>query len=491
MSQSDFYLAVDLGAESGRVIKGSVSNEKIELEEIHRFQNGPVEQDGSLRWDFEKLMNNVLEGLEKACKACGGKVAGVGVDSWGVDFGLLDDGGKLIENPYHYRDSRTDGIMDKVFEKMSRREIYDNTGIQFMQLNTIFQLYSMAAADSGVLKKAKTFIPMADLVAYHLCGRGYAEYTLASTTQLMDMNTSQWSQKIFDGLGLPMGIMPEVINPGTVAGKFTEEIEKRVGASAPVIAVGSHDTASAVAAVPATEKNWAYLSSGTWSLMGVETPKPRITDKTFEYQFTNEGGICNTIRLLKNIMGLWIVQECRRHWLAAGDDYSYSQLTQMAAEGPAFARIVNPNDPGFLAPGEMPERVNEYLKNNAQQPIEDRGTMIRSVLESLAQYYRMTVERIEDINQAPIDVLHMVGGGIQNTLLCQFTADALGKNVVAGPIEATATGNILMQAIGTGKIDSLATARRIVAASFEPATYQPQNHDVWNEKYPEYKKLFT
>ena len=490
MAEVKKYIAVDLGAESGRVMLGSVSSERLALEEIHRFDNGPIEQNGSLRWDFERLVSEVKAGIGKAAKAARAQVWGIGVDSWGVDFGLLDADGKLIENPYHYRDSQTNGMMDRAFELMSKREIYENTGVQFMQLNSIYQLLAMRLNNSVALAKAKTLIFIADLFSYFLCGKIFAEYSLASTSQFMDMRTGSWSKEVLDRLSLPANIMPKIIAPGTIVGQLTAEIGRKLGCGpVPVIAVGSHDTALAVAAVPAVaDSNWAYLSSGTWSLMGVEVPQAIVNDKTFEYSFTNEGGVENTIRLLKNIMGLWLMQECRRKWQREGADLSYAELAAMAEKAKPFAGHINVDHSGFLAPGDMPKRINDYLTKAGHKPVRDKGQMIRMILESLALKYRSIMEAVEDVAGHRIDVLHVVGGGIKNELLCQFTANALGKKVITGPAEATASGNILMQAKATGQIKTLAEARRILRNSFELKEYQPQQTALWQEQYEKSKQ---
>jgi len=481
------YIAVDLGAESGRVMLGLVSADKLILEEIHRFDNRPIEQNGSLRWDFNRLFSEVKAGISRVIKRGGSQICGIGIDSWGVDFGLIDSDGKLIENPYHYRDSRTNAMCEKAFELVGKREIYENTGLQFLQFNTVYQLLAMRLGPPHVrrtLAKAKSLIFMADLFAYHLCGRVYGEYSLASTSQLMDMRTGQWSKEVFDKLSLPIGIMPDVVKPGTVVGELTGEIRNELGCGAiAVIAVGSHDTASAVAAVPAGDTNWAYLSSGTWSLIGVEVPEAIINEKSFEYSFTNEGGVENTIRLLKNIMGLWLVAECKRQWQKDGAQFTYAELTEMAHKAQPFTAYIDPDYGEFLSPGDMPKRINNYLADTGQRTIDDKGRMIRVVLESLAFKYRWAVERIEDITGSRIDCLHIVGGGIQNELLCQFAANAAGKRVITGPIEATASGNILMQAKATGQIKSLAEAREIVRNSFELKEYQPQEAPLWEEAY--------
>ncbi len=488
MRQGRQYIAVDLGAESGRVMVGAVLGNKLGLKEVYRFSNGPIEEDLSLRWDFDKLFSEVKTGITKAIKQSNGEASGIGVDSWGVDYGLLGGNGRLIENPYHYRDSRTDGIMKKAFELMDKREIYENTGLQFMQLNTLYQLLSMRLADSKSLSGAKRLIFMADLVSYYLCGRAYAEYTLGSTSQFMDMRTGRWSREIFNKFSLPINIMPELVKPGIVVGQLNKEVAEEIGCKPiDVIAVGSHDTASAVAAVPAENNRWAYLSSGTWSLAGVEVSKAIINDKTFDYEFTNEGGVENTIRLLKNIMGLWIVQECRKQWQQDGFDLSYADLTAMAEKAEPFAGYIDPDYSEFFLPGDMPARINNYLAKTCQKVISDKGQMVRVILESLALKYRSMVEAIEDITEKPIEILHIVGGGVQNEVLCQFTANAIGKKVIAGPIEATAIGNILMQAKAKGQIKSLAELREIVRNSFELKEYQPKDSKLWNQQYEKIK----
>lgn len=493
MAEKKQYIAVDLGAESGRVMLGQISDFEFELKKIYRFSNGPVEEDNSLRWDFNRLFSELKTGLAKAVKDSNGNIYGIGVNSWGADFGLIDVRGRLIENPYHYRDSRTDGMMEKAFELMPREDIYKNTGIQFMQLNTIYQLLAMREANSPALQQAHKLIFMADLVSYYLCDKVFAEYTLASTSGLMNMKTGQWAQEVFDRFSLSIDIMPEVISPGTIVGPLKSELADELGIEPiPVIAVGSHDTASAVAAVPAPGNNsWAYLSSGTWSLMGVEIPKPIIDENTLKYEFTNEGGVENTIRLLKNIMGLWLVQECRRQWQKEGEDLSYARLASLAREAKPFAAHINPNDSSFLSPGNMPAKINEQLSALSPARVEDKGQLIRAILESLAFYSRRVIERIEEITGQYIEVLHMVGGGIQNELLCQFTADAIGRKIMAGPIEATASGNVLMQAMAIGQIKSLPETRALIGNSFQLKEYLPIEPEEWNREYATIEKIFA
>ncbi len=484
MAKKASYIAVDLGAESGRVMLGRIADGRLSLEQIHRFSNGPVEGQKALQWDFDRLLSEIKIGIGQAVKKADGKVRGIGVDTWGVDFGLLGADGQLIERPYHYRDSRTNGMMDKAFTLMPKQRIYESTGIQFMQLNSLYQVLAMRLANLPALARTERLLFMADLFTYFLCGKAVGEYTLASTSQMMDMKTGRWSQPIFDELSLPRKIMPEIVMPGTVVGDLTDAVAKEIGCpKIPVIAIGSHDTASAVLGVPAADDKWAYLSSGTWSLMGVELPGAVINDKSFKYEFTNEGGVENTIRLLKNIMGLWLVQECKRQWQREGQDLSYGELTRLAAAAKPFFGHIECDRSEFLAPGDMPGRINKCLSETGQKPTQDRGQMVRLILESLALKYRSVLHAIEDVTDRAIDVLHIVGGGIQNELLCQFTANAIGRKVVTGPIEATASGNVLMQAKAAGQLKSIDEARAVIRDSFELKQYQPQDTALWEKQY--------
>ena len=486
MADAKRYIAVDLGAESGRVMLGRLAAGRLELTEVQRFPTGAVEEKGSLRWDFERLLGHIMVGIGKAAAEAGGPVSGIGVDSWGVDFGLLDEGGRLIERPYHYRDRRTDGMLEAAFERMPKREIYEQTGIQFMQINTAYQLLAMRLSGAEALKRAKHLVMIADLVAHHLCGQVYCDYGLGSTSQLMDMRRGQWSEVLFEKLDLPWEIMPEVVPSGRVMGKLKRQIAAELGCEQiPVITVGSHDTACAVAAAPAPagSDRWAYISSGTWSLVGAEVGAAIINDKTYEHQFTNEGGVDGTIRLLKNSTGLWLVQECRRQWQMEGREYSYGELARLAGAARPFAATIDPNAQAFLAPSAMADTVNAQLAATEQQEIGEPGQLVRVILESLALNYREILERLEDITGETLEVVHVVGGGIQNELLCQFTAEATGKRVVAGPVEATASGNVLMQARADGQLNSLAELREVVRNSFELRTYEPTEAGKWQEQY--------
>jgi len=485
------YIAVDLGAESGRVMLGAVQNGILGMLEVHRFENAPIREDGALKWDFRNILSEVKKGISAAVRKSEGKVSGIGVDSWGVDYGLLGSDGELLENPYHYRDERNKEMMQRAFELLGKEEIYANTGLQFMQINTIYQLLSSRINNPELLGKAEKLVFIADLLCYYLSGRISAEYSLASTSQLMDMHNGKWSEIIFGRLGLPIEIMPEVVKPGTISGPLRNDLCEEFGCEPiNVIASASHDTACAVAAVPAeAEENWAYLSSGTWSLIGIESAEAYIGEKSLKYSFTNEGGVEGTIRFLKNITGLWILQECRRQWQAEGEERSYGQLADMARRAEAFFGYIDTDDKSFLSPGNMPEKINNFLSGTGQQRLNDKGQTARVILESLAFKYRKVIDDIFEITGKNTDVLHIVGGGIKNTALCEFTADALGKKVITGPAEATAAGNILMQARATGQIKSLRELRQIVKNSFRLKEYLPVDGDNWERQYNKIKDL--
>lgn len=481
MAHKTNYIAVDLGAESGRVMLATLEHERFSIRQMHRFANGPVNEGGSLRWDVDALMREITFGV-KAAASEAGTVAGLGLDTWGVDFGLMDANGQLLEKPYHYRDGRTDGMIDEAGRLAgSKWEVYANSGIQFMPFNTLYQLMGCQRQTPQSQAAAKQLLFMPNLLMTLLGARPCAEYTIASTSQMMDMHTGQWSKTLMEKLNLPLHLLPEVVTPGQKIGQLKSDIAvNKDGSAIPIIAVGTHDTASAVAAVPATGRQpWAYLSSGTWSLMGIESPKPVIDNKTFAYALTNEGGVENTIRLLKNIMGLWIVQECRRHWKTEGQSLDYATIAQLATTAKPFTAWIDPDDMTFFAPGQMPDKINAFLTQTGQSPIYDKGQMVRIVLESLAVRYRQVIGMLEDVSDKTIQTLHIIGGGSQNELLNQLAADATGKTVVTGPIEATVLGSVLMQAIACGQIGSLEHGRQIVAASVETQTYSPRPDSRW------------
>lgn len=487
---NNMFLALDLGAESGRGLLGAVSDKKIELTELHRFSNGPVRTGDELHWDTLRLWSEMKQALALAFKKTD-RLAGVGIDTWGVDFGLLARDGQLLGNPFHYRDARTNGILEKAFAIVEREKIFECTGVQFMQLNTLFQLLAMRLQNSPLLEAAETMLLMPDLFNYWFTGRKCAEFTIATTTQAYDPRQGRWADELIEKLGLPRRIFPEIVPTGTVLGPVCPDIREELGATdVPVICSAEHDTGSAVAAVPAVGgKRWAFLSSGTWSLMGTEVDKPVINEHAQRFNFTNEGCFGGTFRFLKNILGLWLIQECRRTWEREGTSYSYDQLATMAAEAEPFLAILNPDDPSFLAPGDMPSRIAEFCRRTGQQGPKKPGQFVRVCLEGLAMSYRQTLERIEICTGRSIEVLHAVGGGIQNTQLSQWTADVLGRTVIAGPIEATATGNIAIQAIAAGVLADLPTARRVIARSFEPVVYEPADSASWEKPYKQFEQL--
>lgn len=490
-STSD-YLALDLGAESGRGLLGKFDGDRLSLDEVHRFPNGPVRMLDTLHWDTPRLFDDMKTVLRKAAADGGGaSLDGIGVDTWGVDFGLVGRGETLLGNPVHYRDARTDGMIEAACALLPRERIYEVTGLQFLQFNTIYQLLAMRRAQSPLLEVAESLLMMPDLFGWLFTGRRAVERTNASTTQLLDPRTREWSDAICQALDLPRAILPELIDPGTELGPLRGALAEEVGlsrAGVSVIAPATHDTASAVAAVPVRSSwnpnsppDWCYLSSGTWSLLGVEVPSPVINAETLRCNFTNEGGVSGTTRLLKNIMGLWLVQECRRTWARAGRDWSYEELVAEAERARPFAALVNPDDTSFLAPGDMPARIAAFCQRTGQTPPADVGGFVRCAMESLALRYRWAVERLEAILGTTIRVIHIVGGGSRNASLCQFTADACGREVHAGPIEATAAGNVLLQMMARGKIGSLSDARAVVARSFPVVVYDPRETAAWDD----------
>jgi len=495
MATTSNYLALDLGAESGRGLLGCFDGQHLGLEEIHRFPNSPVRMMDTLYWDLPRLFDEVKTALRQGAVRSG-EFSGVGIDTWGVDFGLVGRGETLLGNPVHYRDARTDGMLEAAFERIPRARMYEITGLQFLPFNTVYQLLALVRSGSPLLEVAETLLMMPDLFGWLLTGRRAGERTNASTTQLLDVRNGTWSDELCRGLELPRAILPEVIEPGSELGALCPSVAAEVGLTRPVtvIAPATHDTASAVAAVPAmiistpaspslsgALPDWCYLSSGTWSLLGVEVPRPVINAETMRYNFTNEAGVAGTTRLLKNIMGLWLVQECRRTWARAGRELSYKELTARAQDAPPFVTLVDPDDVTFLAPGDMPARLAAFCTRTGQVPPGDEGAMVRCCLECLALKYRWAIDRLESILGTTIKTIHVVGGGTKNTLLCQFTADACGRPVYAGPVEATAIGNILMQAIGCGRLGSIADLRAVVARSFPVMIYEPQNATAWSD----------
>lgn len=481
------FLAFDLGAESGRGILGAFDGQKLELEIINRFANGAVRTLDTLHWDVLALHAAMLATL-RLTAARHGRIDGLGVDTWGVDFALLGRDGGLLGNPRHYRDPHTEGVMEAAFGRLPREEIFRHTGIQFMRFNTLFQLLAMQRDRSPLLDAAQTLLFMPDLFHYFFTGIKVNEYTDASTSQMLDPHTRGWAYDLLRAFGLPANVLGTLIQPGTVLGPLRPSIVSDTGINAaPVIAPASHDTASAIVAVPASAASWAYISSGTWSLMGVELDQPLVGPAALQANFTNEGGVGGTTRFLKNIMGLWLVQECRRAWERAGPSYSYDDLMRQAETAPAFASLVNPNDPSFILPANMPAALADFCRRSGQPAPDGVGGTVRCALESLALCYRWVLERLEALTGRRAEIIHIVGGGCQNGLLNQFTADACNRPVLAGPVEATAIGNVLVQALGGGVLGSLADAREVVRRSFEVRTFTPQEPVAWQAPYERFR----
>ncbi len=490
MSREAKFLAFDLGAASGRGILGSLDGGILNLQVIHRFANGPVQVLDSLHWDVLQMQEEIKHGLEICAREYGTELDGIGFDTWGVDFALIGRNNTLLGHPYHYRDKFTDGMMEEAFRRVPREEIFQRTGIQFMKLNTLYQLLAMSLANSPLLEVAETLLLMPDLFNFLFTGRKVSEFTIATTTQLYDPRERNWSKPLFDKLGLPYHILPEIVPAGTEIGPLLPSIRENVGlGEVPVIAPACHDTGCAVAAVPAKGQNWAYISSGTWSLMGVEISEPIITDLALQYNFTNEGGVGDTIRFLKNITGLWLIQECKRVWDEAGESLSYDDITKIASEAQPLVSVIEPNYEPFLSPCDMPERIREFCKQTGQPIPETKGAVARCALESLALKYRWGLEKLEEILSRRLDVIHIIGGGCQNKLLCQLTADAIGRQVVAGPVEATAIGNIMMQALTTGYLKSIDEGREMIRRSFDVITYEPEAVSGWDDAYSRYLEI--
>jgi rhamnulokinase len=485
MPDTSNFLAIDLGASSGRALLGRWDGARFGLEELHRFDNGPVSLPGALHWDVLRLWEGIKEGIARYAAQHDAPLAGIGVDTWGVDFALLDRAGRLLGNPVCYRDARTNGMVEEVTGRVSRQRIFERTGIQFLQINTLYQLYSMARAGDPQLGAAATLLMIADLFGYWLSGTAAAEYTNASTTQFMRVGEPRWAEDLLEALGIPTAILPQIIQPGQLLGPLRAGLVAETGLNhaPPVIAVASHDTASAVAAVPGLDERSAYISSGTWSLVGVETAAPVVSERALALNFTNEGGIGGTVRLLKNVTGLWLLQECRRRWARAGRSYAWEELLGLAERAAPLRSLVDPDAPDFLAPQDMPAALRAYCRRTGQPEPEDEGAVVRCCLESLALKYRQVIESIEQLTGRPVEVIRVVGGGCRNRLLNQWTADCCGRPVVAGPAEATALGNLLVQAVAVGALPDLAGARRAVAASVELEHFEPRRGAEWDTAY--------
>jgi rhamnulokinase len=487
------FIALDLGAESGRAIVGKLESDRLSLEEAYRFPNGAVRVMGSLHWDPLYLFKDMKQGLSKISHEHGRGFTSIGIDTWGIDYALLDRAGNLIGNPYCYRDPRTEGMMDEATKHVPRQEIFDQSGgIQFLPINTLYQLFSMVVNKSPLLEIAETFLMMPDLFNYWFTGCKACEFTDATTTQFYNSQRGDWSRGLLEQLDIPSHMLPDVIMPGTELGPLLPGIAEEVTlGSLLVIAPASHDTASAVVAVPAEGEDCAWLSSGTWSLLGGMSYQPIVTDEALEYNFSSYGGAGGTYLPWKNIMGLWLVQECRRTWARAGKDFSYDESTRMAGEAKPFSAIVDPDHPSFLAPSDMPGSICTFCEETGQPVPQTKGEIVRTALEGLALKYRWVIEKLEVLLDRKFKVLHVVGGGSKNRLLCQFTADAIQLPVIAGPVEATAIGNIVVQAMTAGHLASLDEARHLIRRSFDVTTYEPGDSSGWDEAYERFGRLIA
>lgn len=490
-------MAIDIGASSGRAIVGVYDGQKISLKEVHRFENVPVIMQDTFYWDILRLFHEIKTGIRLACHEAEADekiISSLGIDTWGVDFGLLDENGKLLQNPVHYRDRRTAGIMPEVWERIGKNHLYQVTGIQFMEFNTIFQLYALSKQEPELLAIAKEALLMPDLLGYLLTGKKTAEYAIASTTQLMDARTKTWRTDIMENLGIPSGLFPPITSSGGILGPVSADIKDELALKhAPdVISVTGHDTACAVAAVPTSDDNdFIYISCGTWSLFGTELDAPVINDKSFEHDITNEGGYGNTTRFLKNIIGLWLIQETRRQYGREGTKYSYNDLEKLALKAKPFRYFIDPDSPEFGIPGDIPSRIQEFCEKTGQGTPGSVGEIIRCIYESLALKYRHVFSQIKDCTGKTYRHIHMIGGGTKDGLLCDMTAAATGCPVIAGPVEATALGNIAVQLISLGEIKDLAEARKIIAQSVEPIRFEPQNTEQWDRAYNSFVKYLN
>lgn len=493
MNASVSFLAVDLGASSGRLMDCRWDGSRFSLDEVHRFPNGGVRLGADLHWDVLRLWAEIQSGLRKFKGLRGEIPAGIGIDAWGVDFALLDGGDRLVGNPYHYRDARTNGLPEAVSAKMSGRDLFRATGVQTMAINTVFQLAAMAREKDEMLGRARTLLMIPDLFQFLLSGVKRAEFTEATTTQMYDLRARRWSAETLDRLALPAHILQDVALPGTVLGQLLPGVQAECGFATtfPCIAVASHDTASAVAAIPGLDESSVFLSSGTWSLMGIAVPEPNLSDEAFEGGFTNEGAASGAALLMKNLTGLWIVQECVRVWAAAGRHYAWAELEAAASNAPAFRSFIDPSAPELQSPADMPAAIARYCSRAGQPIPESAGEFARCVFESLSFAYCDVVEQLERIAGRKLSTVRVVGGGSLNRFLCQMTADACGREVIAGPVEAAALGSAMVQAVATGHLKDLVEGQAALAKSVEYQRYAPAQSGAWREAFERYKSLIA
>jgi rhamnulokinase len=485
------FLAFDLGASSGRAILGTIANNRLSLTEIHRFENQMVELNGSYFWNIFSLFGELKTGLKKCIQDFGVQPESIGVDTWGVDIALIDRNGMIVGLPYAYRDLRTNNAMEEVFKVVPKKELYLMTGIQLMQFNTLFQLHAYKRDQSPLLEITKDILFMPDALCYLFSGIKKNEFSIASTSQFLRPGKREYENKLFEAIGVDINLMQDIVFPGTILGPIKADVQKETGSTAiPVVAVAAHDTASAIASVPATGRNWAYISSGTWSLMGIESDHPLISEKIQKLNFTNEGGVEGTTRFLKNIMGLWLLQECRRTW-SSTENYSWPQMVDMSLNAEPFKCLIDPDAREFLNPGDMPAAIAEFCKKTGQPIPENHGEVIRTIFESLAFKYRYTLEAIRSVSTIAIEKIHIIGGGANNELLCQYAANATNLTVYAGPTEATAIGNIMMQAKALGAVESLDAIRKMVSESFATTVFNPEDASKWQLHYQRFKSYIV
>jgi rhamnulokinase len=483
------FLAFDIGASSGRAIIGHLNDNIISLKEIYRFYNGMTLIHGRYHWDIFRIFEDIKKGMKEAVDQ-NEIPASIGIDTWGVDYGLLDEAGHILELPYAYRDHRTDKAMDDLFRIIPKEELYNLTGIQFLQFNTVFQLYAAVRDRLPIMKLSEDLLFIPDLLNYLLTGVKRSEFSFATTSQLYNPRTKAWAPEIFEKIGISVDIMQEIVDPGSIIGGLSEDILNETGMPRVMVtAVASHDTGSAIAAIPAEDEDFAYISSGTWSLMGIESNIPVISLKSLAFNFTNEGGVAGTFRVLKNIMGLWLIQECKRSWADAGADFSYQALANMASSSKHFKTLIDPDHSSLLNPKNMPEALSSLARTAMEPEMENPGEFSRCIFESLAFRYRQTVEELKQISDKDIRKIHIIGGGSQNELLCRFTANATGLPVIAGPAEGTALGNIMVQALSQGEIGSLSEIRHIIRKSFEFKEYFPESISEWNSNYSRFLEV--
>lgn len=482
-------LAIDLGATSGRIVLGKYTGNEIQMTEIHRFPNNIIKVCGRSYWDLWGLWNEILAGLRKAAMT-GERIESVGVDTWGVDFVLLGKDGHFLAQPRSYRDDYTAGVPEQFFEVIPRDELYRRTGIQIMNFNTVFQLFAMGREGNSALEAAEGLLFMPDAISYMLSGKRVCEYTILSTSALMNPETHDFDDEILATAGVSRSLFGEIVMPGHVIGTLTDEVIAETGlGKIPVIAVAGHDTGSAVAAVPATDEDFAYLSSGTWSLMGVETPSPIVTEKSFEMNFTNEGGAEGNIRLLKNITGMWLLERCRAAWKKEGREYTYPQIVAMMGEAPAFRSIIDPDNASFANPEDMPSAIRAYCLSHGEPAPSSDAEFIRCIFESLALKYRLVLGRLKELSGKKIERLHVIGGGSLNAELNWMIASSLGIPVIAGPAEATTAGNLMAQFVGLGLADSMSGMRGALASDPSLRRFEPEDRQVWDEAYARFEGM--